>query len=260
MRFLNDGKFAIGLFAGIITCIALAIASDAFELGASALAGALGVLLGGAISALPSFYTQWLSYSQIENERIRQHRGRRSALASNLHAKLLRAASHASHICDLLESNSIKALALADKRPSLQFYGVPLKPPDLSISDDELYLALEAIKGDGKLKFLVLQDEFNQLCEVSQFYTSRRREAFDQYLSIGPDGQTRIVYPPEQSEHIDALVRELDLLFDIVQKRSKEVFNRLSVSIIDITAGFSEMPEIQSNLLRMELKNPAPQP
>lgn len=253
MKFLHDGKFAIGLFSGIVTCIALAIAFDTFELGKSTLVGAIGVLLGGAIGALPSFYTQWLSYSQIENERLRQHRGRRSALASNLHAKLLRSASHVGHARDLYEKNSMLASAALDKRPSLLFSGVPLKPPDLNITDDELHLALEAIEGEGKLAFLMLQDECNQLFEISNFYTTRRRAAFDSHLSIDASRKTQISYPTDQSSHIDALVHELDSYFDIIAKRSDEVFKRLTKAIIDLTEGFSRMPEIQSNLLRMEI-------
>lgn len=258
LKFLNDGKFAIGLFSGIVACIVLAIFSDAFELGANTLAGAIGVLLGGAISALPSFYTQWLSYTQIENERTRQENGRQSALASNVHAKLLRAMGHADHISDLFQKNKAAAELLVDKRPSLQFAGVPLRPPELKISDDELYLALEAIKGDRKLGFLVLQDEFNQLCEMCHTYTVRRREAFGQYLSRDGSGVTKISFPQDQSQHIDALVHELDILFEALLKRSKEVLDRLSETIIDITEGFSAIPEIQSRLLRMELKK-APQ-
>jgi hypothetical protein len=255
VKFLNDGKFAIGLFSGIIVCIALALASDTFALGPSALTGALGVLIGGAISALPSFYTQWLSYSQIEGERVRQYNERRSALASNLHAKLLRSMGHAGHISNLFEQSKLKAEASKDKQPSLLFAGVALRPPELTISDDELCLALEALKGKGKLDFLVLQDEFNQLCEMSNVYTVRRQEAFRQYLTLDAVGQTRISFPQDRAQHIDALVHELDILFDSLLKRSKEVVDRISKTIVDITEGFLAMPEIQSKLLRMELKN-----
>jgi hypothetical protein len=69
---------------------------------------------------------------------------------------------------------------------------------------------------------------------------------------------TKISFPQDQSQHIDALVHELDILFEALLKRSKEVLDRLSETIIDITEGFSAIPEIQSRLLRMELKK-APQ-
>ena len=184
MKFLHDGKFALGLFAGIIACIVVGLATDIFGLGATVVSGAVGVLLGGGLGALPSFYSQWLSYSQMEKTRAREFNEKRSALASNLQAKLLRAASHISHMSEAFQRGKSAAEAGEDKRPSLSFYGLPVHAPQMALSDEELYLAIYAIKGDAKLEFLSLQDEYNQLCEMSFDYCTLRRSTFHPYLSV----------------------------------------------------------------------------
>ena len=253
MKFLNDGKFALGLFAGIITCIVVGLATGVFGLGTTAVSGAIGVLLGGGLGAVPSFYSQWLSYTQIENQRVREYNEKRSALASNLQAKLLRSAAHVSHIAEAFKKAKKSAEASEDKRPSLQFYGLPLRVPELALSDDELYLAIYAIKGDAKLEFLTLQDEYNQLCELSFIYCKSRREALHGYLSLEPDLQTKIEFPSDSRAHINALILDLDLHFEAILTQSGRIMARLAKCVIDVTEGFMAMPEINSRLLRMDV-------
>lgn len=254
MKLLYDGKFGIGLFSGIVLVLFLGLVTDAFELGRSLLSGAIGVLLGGALGALPSMYSQWLSYSQVVVERQRQDAERKSALASNLQAKLMRAASHVSHITDEFEKGKARAESALDKRPTLHCYGIPLRAPTLLISDDELYLSLTAIKSESKLRFLTIQDEFNQLCEMSHHYCRRRQEIFQDKLSLSERLETQISFDGAQRAHIDAVIYELDMIFNSVLERSHEVMAALSNAVIDFTEGISKIKEIDSRLLKLEIR------